>query len=336
MSTLLARKAELKAQLNSMDIREIFNTFGKPVAAILLPKQRALSRITRKFLEHSGLTFKDTTSRIDHTYAVNADTGVCYRVSVDYTTDALTKINKFKGIKISKDDTETVPVLAIVGYDGFASLRNGHAGTDKWFAHVEQSLQTTKAGLVLASDKAEHLHNLRGQDIIATAATYNGIYKHFLDEAYGCNHEIGLLPLKGGTEGAAALLSDVSVIGDLTDSGGSLAENGLNYVLPISDAAPVIVMHTDWREFTSPANQVVIEDLKRHFLEASQKAFPQESIFDIRLSGHATDPRIIKNQTDLENSVVSLSDYLESRGKSGVRPEGDATINFYGMALGMD
>lgn len=329
-------KTEIKNRLNKIhDEKALIQEFGLPIAGFGLPKQKPLKRITQEILKHSGLVFWDRPSRIDHSYAYDTNSQHLLRVTIDHTIDALSTINNGGGvIKATYDSSKKIPFIAIVGYDGFSSQRylaqeNGRP----WFARVKKPLQSTQAGLVLAARQKHSLVNLGKQTNIAVAATYEGIYRGFLREAFGKQSDsIILIPRKGGTEGSESFIEKIEVIGDLTDSGASLKKNGLDYVIPVSDSAPVIITHNDWVEHVKPKQIRHIEDLVLHFQRASETAFPNEKLFDMRPSSHTNDSKPQRDK-GIEKRIISLDEYLKSRGKTGTRADAEIAAPFYDLKM---
>lgn len=322
MSSLSAARTAIQEKVNALTEQSLVEEYGPVRAALVLPKQKALKRITGEFLAHTGLVMQAQTKRIDQTMAIHADTGALYRISVEHTSDAIKLIQEGNGQARASSYCEgSVPLIAMVGFDGFASQRYMHEKAGKPFkTALQRTLQTTRAGLVFAAHASENLENLDRQKKIAVASTYQGVYERFLENAFGEDHSIEVIPTKGGTEGKASFLPGISVIGDLTDSGGSLRENGLDYVVPVSESAPVLVMHADWREMVPNETRKDISNIMNAFQAASAAAFPDEPMFEP--SHHAMADEV---------AVLGLDEYLAQRGKTGIRPEGDQRVPFYGI-----
>ncbi|MBL4804857.1 MAG: hypothetical protein JKY71_08325, partial [Alphaproteobacteria bacterium] len=274
--------AKFQAKINSMSVDELFTEFAPPIAHIMLPKQKALSRIMRDVLNQGSVFMKATTDRADHSYAVDMRTGGLYRVSVEHTEDALEMIIENSGLVTARGrPEELIPTVAIVGYDGYESVRMKRAAEDQFTpVSLFGKMQTTRAGLVFAAKDPEHLRNLENERKIAVARTYEPLYSQFLEQAFGKDHGVHVRGFKGGVESKPFFLPGVNVIGDLTDSGGSLKELDYSHVIDVSDSAPVIVSHVDMREHVTEDYVDRIRELSHHLRRASALAFPDETLFE--------------------------------------------------------
>lgn len=327
-------KFEVCCAMVKLGEERLFSTMGVPVAWLVLPKQKALKRITGEWLKHANLVMMPQTSRLDETVALDLNSRRLFNIAVDHTKDVITTLHINNGLsKISADRTETIPTIGIVGYDGFISQRTIYEAENEQFnVAITDRVQTTTADLIFASRTREALENIKGQKRIAVAETYAPIYQNFLDRVFP-NHNIEVIGFKGGVEGRQSRIPDVNVIGDITDSGGSLAENGLRYVLHISRSAPVIVRHTRFQEHVEPVNGEIIDQLCRDLTAATKAAFSDCRIFNPEDVQRNTTDRAAMLERGRPMNVESLDEYLTRAGKPGVRPEADASKYFYGMPL---
>lgn len=332
--------ADLQDKVNSMSVDQLFEEFAPPIAHIMLPKQKALSRIMRDVLNQGSLVFKAATDRVDCSYAIDGRTGGLFRVSVEHTEDALEMIIENGGMVTARNGgNELIPTIAIVGYDGYESVRMKRAAEDQFTpVSLFGKMQTTRAGLVFASKGADILQNLENESKIAVAKTYQPLYEQFLCQALGKDHGIHVRGFKGGVESKPFFLPNVNVIGDLTDSGGSLKELDYTHVIDVSDSAPVIVSHSDMREHVTEPFVDRIRELSQHLRRASEAAFPKETLFEpITATNYAySHARQVGQAPDHE--VEAIDDYLERRGKTGRRPAASKKVEgaFYGVVPTME
>ncbi len=332
--------AELQDKINNMSVDQLFEEFAPPIAHIMLPKQKALSRIMRDVLNQGSLVFKAATDRVDCSYAIDARTNGLYRVSVEHTEDALEMIIENGGMVTARGrNDELIPTIAIVGYDGYESVRMKRAASEQVTpVALFGKMQTTRAGLVFAAKDPEHLRQLEDQSKIAVAGTYQPLYEQFLRQALGDKHGINIRGFKGGVESKPFFLPNVNVIGDLTDSGGSLKELNYTHVIDVSDSAPVIVSHSDMNEHVTEPFVDRIRELSQHLRRASEAAFPRESLFEpVDATNYASSHARQVGQAP-DHEVEAIDDYLERRGKTGRRPEASKKVEgaFYGVVPTME
>lgn len=335
MSSLHARADALQRKIDDTDINTLMEEYGAPVAHIMLPKQKALKRITRDILNTGSIFFKNVSNRVDDTYAIDVNNGNLLRVSVEHTSDAIELIADNSGFLLAREGhDEVIPAIAVVGYDGFASIRMERKDRDlETPVSIFGKLQTTKAGLVFAAKNEDALANFEQESRIAVAKTYKPLYEQFLDQAFP-GHSIEVLGFKGGGESKPAFVPGVNVIGDLTDSGGSLRECGFTHVIDVGDSAPVLVSHSDIRERISDSQYEELKHLIGTLKAASKAAFPNEEVFETAYAKSQSLQHAVDVGQHQGHDVESLDGYLDRRGKSGRYQEvaKAASGRFYGVA----
>ncbi len=320
MSTLNVDARTLQRQLDASDLETLMGEYGAPVAHIMLPKQKALKRIAQEVFQQSPILFQSQPKRIDTTLALNAKTGDLYAVSIEHTEDALTLIDICNGFSTINGSGLKLPIVAMVGYDGMrsVSMRRAEKGENSPF-EIHTTLQTTKGGLVFAAKSKDTLIALKEQERIAVAKTYQPLYERFLKEALGHDHNIKVVGFKGGGEHKPIIMSNVDVVGELVDSGGSLIEAGYTHVIPVHESPVVLATHSDLFNRVDEITADKIHHLAGHLQDASRKAFPNEPAFDPKeatLSRQATNVGAAG-----DHLVMDIETYLDQKGKAGRRKD---------------
>ena len=309
---------EVCEALHVLDTEEIFTKISPPGLHVTLPKQKALKRITTEILLRSPLVFKPTTKRVDHTVAINKDTGEIYQIYPQHTRDGFTDLRAFEGAMSYQHGGKEVkiPHVALVGYDGFVNER---LSSGMKSIAVTSKLQTSVAEFVVAAQKQEDLEALKDQKVIIVAKSYAEIFKDWLQKTYPEASPV-IREVEGGSEGRVAVTPGANLVVDITDSGKSLLENGFEFVLPISRAAPVLVRHVNLEEQFEQAVADRVEDLSQVLREASQKAFPNAQVFEPSRVIAEQERQISRIQDEgITSEIQTIPDFLKSAGKNGER-----------------